>query len=98
MLIQDPSGGVTAVSFAHLGNVSRKGVRLGKVTYGGAVPVAWAQRLNEDTRSSTVPPESSFSLQVPASAGIGRLSLHKPQEGKGHVCLGCGRGEVSPHV
>lgn len=42
MLFQDPGGGDISVSFAHLGNVSRKGVRLGKVTYGGAVPVVLA--------------------------------------------------------
>lgn len=42
MLLQDPSGGEISISFAHLGNVSRKGVRLGKVTYGGAMPVVLA--------------------------------------------------------
>lgn len=42
LLFQDPSGGEISVSFAHLGNMPRKGVRLGKVTYGGAVPVVLA--------------------------------------------------------
>lgn len=45
MLSGDPSGGMTAVSFAHPGNVPRKGVRLEKVTCGRAVPIALAQRV-----------------------------------------------------
>lgn len=40
---QDPSGGAPAVPFAQPGNVSRKGVRLGEVRYGRAVPTVPAQ-------------------------------------------------------
>lgn len=45
VLSQDPSGGMTALSFAVPGNVSRKRVGLGKVTYGRVVPVTLAQRV-----------------------------------------------------
>ena len=45
VLSQYPSGGVTAVSFAHPGNVSRKCAQHGTRTYGGAVSVALAQRV-----------------------------------------------------
>lgn len=37
-VVSGPSGGVTALPLAQLGDVSREGVRLGEVTYGGAGP------------------------------------------------------------
>lgn len=94
-----PSGGVTAVSFAHPGNMSRKGAQHGTRTYG--VCSTGPESLDEDTRLPSVPPEGSFRLQPPLVAG--RLDLNECVCGGDiDICIGMWevilRREASPHI
>lgn len=89
MLSQVPSGAVTAVSFAHPRNVFGKCVGLGKVTYGGAVPVAAAQRVWLGTQGCLVFLQRAASVLSPSLC----RAVERLQEGGRRVHLGCGRGQ-----